>query len=139
MAKGRKARNRLSVIEDDRGIPFFEEEQIAAVICRYYEDIFKSTNQNSSTTVHDALRPSISHQTNELLIKEPTTEEIREATFAIHPDRAPGPDGFSASFFQANWEMVGTTVVAEIKNFFATCTIRALQNETHVRLIPMST
>ena len=25
-----------------------------------------------------------------MLIKDPTAEEIREATFAIHPDKAPG-------------------------------------------------
>ena len=31
MEKGKKARNRVSVIEDDRGVPWFEEEQIAAI------------------------------------------------------------------------------------------------------------
>lgn len=74
-----------------------------------------------------------------MLIKYPTAVEIREATFVIHADKAPGPDGFSASFFQANWETVGPAVVAEIKNFFSMGVIRVSQNETHVRLIPKST
>lgn len=138
MAKGRKARNRLSFIEDGNGIPCFEEEQIAKVICKSYEDIFTSTKQKSSYTVHKALKPCISEQTNEMLIKDPTAEEVRETTFAIHPDKVPRPDGFSASFFQANWETVGLVIVGEIKNFFVMGTLRTSQNETHVRLIPKS-
>lgn len=61
--------------------------------------------------------------------------EIREATFTIHPDKAPGPDGFSASFFQANWEVVGPAVIQEVQGFFYTGHLRSSQNETHVRLI----
>lgn len=139
MSKGRKARNRLSVIEDHRGIPCFDDEQIAAVICKFYNDIFKSTYKDSTATVNQALKPRISQKTNKMLIKDPTEEEIREATFTIHPDKVPGPDGFSASFFQANWETVGPEVVNEIHNFIATGSLRSLQNETHVRLIPKIT
>ncbi|KAJ0261902.1 Alpha carbonic anhydrase domain-containing protein [Hirschfeldia incana] len=35
--KARKSRNRLTVIEDDNGIPWFEEEKIAEVICKYFD------------------------------------------------------------------------------------------------------
>lgn len=50
--------------------------------------------------------------------------EIKEATFTIHPDKAPSPDGFSASFFQANWEVVGPDVIQETQGFFATETLQ---------------
>lgn len=36
---------------------------------------------------------------NAALIQDPSAAEIKEAIFAIHPDKAPGPDGFSAMFF----------------------------------------
>lgn len=39
--KARRARNRLTVIENAAGTPVFEEEQIAAVISNYYNYIFK--------------------------------------------------------------------------------------------------
>ena len=35
------------------------------------------------------------------------SEEIREAVFQIPPTKSPGPDGFTASFFQDHWEVVG--------------------------------
>lgn len=73
---------------------------------------------------------------NAALIQDPSAAEIKEATFAIHPDKAPGPDGFSASFFQANWEVVGPAVIREVQGFFSTGAIRPTQNATHVRLIP---
>ena len=38
--------------------------------------------------------------------------------FSIHPDKAPGPDGFSANFFQSNWKAVGPAIIREIQSFF---------------------
>lgn len=37
--------------------------------------------------------------------------------FPIHPDKAPGPYGFSASFFQSNWEVVRPAMIKEIQHF----------------------
>ena len=67
---------------------------------------------------------------------EPTLLEIKEATIAIHADKAPWPDGFSASFFQANWEAIGPAVVQEIQLFFSTGSLAKTINHTYVRLIP---
>ena len=136
VTKGRRARNRLSVIEDEDGLPVFEEEKISGVICKFYDNLFTSNHFDSAHTIEKALKPCISLETNEELIKEPTPEEIRNATFAIHADKAPGPDGFSASFFQSNWEVIGPAIVTEVQRFFTTGILSPSLNETHVRLIP---
>lgn len=134
--KGRKTKNRMNVIEDEDGLPCFEEEQISAVFCKYYASLFTTTPRVESQTVDEALRPCITEKQNEMLIKIPTSKEIKEATFAIHPDKAPGPDGFSASFFQANWEITGPTIIQEIQQFFSTGNLTKSVNHTYVRLIP---
>ncbi|XP_056852238.1 uncharacterized protein LOC130508709 [Raphanus sativus] len=136
ITKGRKTRNRLSVMENEAGTPSFEEDQISAVICDFYEKLFDSPGYVVSSAVNEALKPCISTEQNELLIKEPTPEEIKRATFAIHADKAPGPDGFSASFFHSNWQVVGPAVVAEVQQFFLTGELSTTINNTHVRLIP---
>jgi len=59
--------------------------------------------------------------------------------FLIHPDKAPGPDGFSASFFHSNWSTVGPALILEIQNFFRTGYMPPASNTTHVRLIPKVT
>lgn len=38
--KTRKSKNRMTVIENEAGVPWFEEDQIADVICKYYDKIF---------------------------------------------------------------------------------------------------
>lgn len=115
-AKGRSAKNRFSVLENSRGVPVYEEEQIAEVVSSFYTDLFLSSNSDSKQTVLEALTPCITSVQNENLIKIPQAKEITEATFAINGDKAPGPDGFSASFFQANWEVVGPAVIKEIQS-----------------------
>uniref|UniRef100_A0A0D3AZ11 Reverse transcriptase domain-containing protein n=1 Tax=Brassica oleracea var. oleracea TaxID=109376 RepID=A0A0D3AZ11_BRAOL len=55
---------------------------------------------------------------NTTLIAIPSPFEIREALFSINPDKAPGPDGFSASFYQNFWDILGEDVVKDIQAFF---------------------
>ncbi|XP_013751397.2 uncharacterized protein LOC106453727 [Brassica napus] len=134
--KARKSKNRMTVIENEAAVPWFEEEQIAKAVCNYYEKLFASTQTEDLHILNEALHPCVTQQVNEGLIRDPTAEEIKEATFAINLDKAPGPDGFSASFFQANWEVVGPTVIKEVQHFFTTGALRPSQNITYVRLIP---
>lgn len=136
VTKGRKARNRLTVIEDENGIPVYEEKQISEVICKFYSTLFTASNMEEENTVDEALQPCVTQEQNEKLIGIPSFSEIKKATFAIHPDKAPGPDGFSASFFQSNWETVGDAVTREIQLFFITGYLPSSMNKTFVRLIP---
>lgn len=117
------------MIEDDNGVQHFEEESIAATISHYFQNIFTSTNPQVSKVVNRALKPCISQAVNEKLTSD---DEIRETMFAIHPDKAPGPDGFSASFFQSNWESVGPAICCEIKSFFASGSLpNKIKTHTH--------
>ncbi|KAL1220554.1 putative mitochondrial protein [Cardamine amara subsp. amara] len=58
------------------------------------------------------------------------------ALFSISADKATGPDGFSASFFQSNWGIIGPAICKEIRNFFILGNMPQSVNETYVRLIP---
>lgn len=116
-ARGRRAKNQLDIIEDSEGNIFYEEEQIADTIANYFREIFSSTTVDCSGTVHKALKPQISATQNDNLITPPFAEEISLVVFSIHPDKAPGPDGFSASFFQSNWENLGSAIKKKFSNF----------------------
>lgn len=136
ITKGRRAKNRLTSIEDDQGIPWHEEEQITRVISQYYSNLFTSSPFDARPTVSKALNPCITQEMNEKLIAIPSPNEVKEALFAIHADKAPGPDGFSASFFQSNWEVISTSIVIEVQRFFVTGFLPTSMNTTHIRLIP---
>lgn len=51
----------------------------------------------------------------EQLLKEFTNDEIRQAVFDLDPLSSPGPDGFSAGFYQDNWEVVGNGTCATVR------------------------
>ena len=48
---------------------------------------------------------------NEVLNTDITSEEIRFATFQMHPTKALGKDGFYVIFYQKLWDIVGGDVV----------------------------
>ncbi|XP_019093251.1 PREDICTED: uncharacterized protein LOC109129453 [Camelina sativa] len=108
--KSRRALNNIAVMESAAGNPVYEEKEIVKAIIDYFQQIFTSQNGNGRNVVQEALTCCITQDINETLIKLPSTEEIKAACFSIHPDKAPGPDGFSASFFQSNWSTVGEII-----------------------------
>ena len=134
--KSRRARNKLIVIEDSEGIPVFEEKQIVEVISNYFQQIFNSSSPPTAAIVNRALTHCISTSTNEALTAIPSISEVKTTLFGIHPDKAPGPDGFSTSFFQSNWSVVGPAITREIQHFFSTGSLPWSINNTHIRLIP---
>lgn len=136
VTKSRKAINKFSVIENTEGVAVYEESKILMVISDYFQNLFTSEEGERQSTVHEAILPRITAETNETLISLPSPEEVRQACFSIHHEKAPGPDGFSASFFQSNWHTVGSSVVLEIQAFFASGNLPDNINKTHIRLIP---
>lgn len=104
------------------------------MITSYFNSIFTSQQGRNTDIVEKVLTPSILEETNINLIHDPSPKEIKEAMFSIHADKAPWPDGFSASFFQSNWQTVGP--FQEIQEFYISGVIPRTINITHIRLIP---
>ncbi|CAA7040441.1 unnamed protein product [Microthlaspi erraticum] len=137
VSRNRKRVNTIVMLEDKQGKACFEESEIATIISEYYNDLFTTIEEPRRKNIVDqTLSPCISQEENLKLIELPSTEEIKEALFSIHPDKAPGPDGFSACFFQTHWEVVGESIVEEVGSFFSSGILPTAINNTHVRLIP---
>ncbi|XP_075659168.1 uncharacterized protein LOC142629059 [Castanea sativa] len=62
--------------------------------------------------------------------------EVKEGLWSLKPLKAPGPDGIHAGFFQAYWQLVGTSVVNEVCKVFQDSTMPPHLNETLITLIP---
>jgi len=65
--------------------------------------------------------------------------EIKEALFQMNPIRAPGPDGYNASFFQRNWQVVGDDLCSAAQHFFGHGRMLSSVNHTFVTLVPKTT
>ncbi|XP_073041676.1 uncharacterized protein [Primulina eburnea] len=73
---------------------------------------------------------------NAILCALYTDTDIYKALFDMQPSKAPGPDGFTALFFQKNWKIVGKEVVAACLNILNSKGDLIGWNDTTLTLIP---
>lgn len=66
----------------------------------------------------------------------PTVAEIKQALFAVGGDKALGPDGYNALFYQTFWSLLGPGIIQMVHNFFLTGILDNEINETSIILIP---
>ena len=66
-------------------------------ITRYKKE---QTNPGTLNQYLNLINAEISREQNERLTKSITNDEIKNAMFSIGKNKSPGPDGFTAGFFQ---------------------------------------
>ncbi|KAL4302951.1 hypothetical protein GQ457_10G005050 [Hibiscus cannabinus] len=77
-----------------------------------------------TSVLQDSLNAPVSHK------------EIKDVLFSMNGNKAPGPDGFSARFFQAAWNIVGPDFLRAVQFFFATSSLPDSLNSTIITLVP---
>ena len=116
----RRMQNSFTVLEDGNGTAVYEEEQISGVVADYYRTLFTTNGNQNFSIVDEVIDKKITPEMNRCLTSIPSELEIREAAFSINGGKTPGPDGFSAKFYQAYWHIIGADVSRDIRLFFET-------------------
>ena len=62
--------------------------------------------------------------------------EVKKAVFNISADRAPGPDGFNALFYQSCWDIVGGDVTSDVEDYFGGAYMPRSFTSTMIVLLP---
>lgn len=90
------------------------------VAVSYFNNMFTSSRAATTeyTSIFDEYEPRVTAAMNTDLTKEVTEEEIRNAVFTIGADKAPGPDGITAAFFQQFWPDIKDDIIREVRKFF---------------------
>ena len=82
-------------------------------ITKYYKELFgpsaESNFQLDESITHDI--PQVTEAENEFLTSPFSEEEIRTVVFQMEHNKAPGPDGFPAEFYQCFWDMIKADLV----------------------------
>jgi hypothetical protein len=61
--------------------------------------------------------PQITSRENEALVAEFSEKEVRDAIFQMKHNKAPGPDGFPAEFYQVFWSLIKDDLMAMFQDF----------------------
>jgi hypothetical protein len=65
-----------------------------------------------------------------------TDEEIERALFMMHPDRSPGPNGFTVGFYIRHWNILKTSICSAVREFLNGGDMPEIVNTTVLVLIP---
>ncbi|XP_018467689.2 uncharacterized protein LOC108839423 [Raphanus sativus] len=65
--------------------------------------------------------------------------DIEKAFLSLPKNKSPGPDGYPAEFFTANWKVVGRDMIDAVKEFLSTGDLLQQWNATLLILVPKKT
>jgi hypothetical protein len=104
-----------------------------------FESVYTEPHQDASDPASYplALIPTSVHEdVNIKLAREIDQQEIKEALDQLHPDKAPGPDGFTARFYQHGWNIIKSDLTKLINKSQSCARIGGGTNSSFLALIP---
>lgn len=118
MASARRHNNTISKIKDANGVWKEQVEDVKQVIVDYFYEL------SQTSTTHDMLKygevtQTVHENLNQDLMLPITSEEVKSAVFAMHPEKSPVLDGLHPTFFQAYYDIVNYDIVGDdVSDFY---------------------
>uniref|UniRef100_A0A803NK38 Reverse transcriptase domain-containing protein n=1 Tax=Cannabis sativa TaxID=3483 RepID=A0A803NK38_CANSA len=132
----RRRRNEISAIKNDVGGWETEARRIGYVFNGFFHDLYNSDGVDLDESFFELFSLSVTREENDRIKAIPEKEEIWNAVAAMHPLKAPGPDGMPGCFYRRYWDVVGSEVTTMVQLFFSTGSLERQLNYTYICLIP---
>jgi hypothetical protein len=118
IANGKHRKKKIFQLEQEEGT-IVGDENLKTYITEYYKKLFGEPQHSSVVMEEDRIDdiPQVSAAENETLIKDYSFEEVYEAISQMKHNKAPGPDGFPAEFYQTFWEVIKVDLMALFISF----------------------
>jgi mannosylglycoprotein endo-beta-mannosidase len=118
VANGKHRKQHIYRLEDDNGV-VVTSDRIKCHITNYYKNLFGVPEQTEITLMEDQIHdiPQVSDEENKILIADFTENEVRGVVFQMEHNKAPGPDGFPAEFYQVFWGVIKGDLLAMFHDF----------------------
>lgn len=137
--KTRQAQNQIICLLDRNGRIIDQLEDIKSHAVDYYSTLLggPSTSAAPSPQIISSFLPlRCSPTAVDILAADFTDLDIQTAFLSLPASKAPGPDGYPAEFFKANWNVVGRDMIAAVKEFMESGCLLQQWNSTIISLIP---
>ena len=118
VANGKRRKTRIFRLEQDEGI-IEGDENLKKYITKYYKGLFGQHQENKFSLVESITEdiPQVTEQENDILTADFIEKEVRNAIFQMKHNKAPGPDGFPAEFYQVFWSLIKDDLMAMFRDF----------------------
>jgi len=138
--KLRNSSNLIKVIKDDNGNKVVDMKGIKEVVIGFYMRLLGSSDHHFSEAKASRVSQLVKKKFPPLCVfnmaANVSREEIRKTIFSMNKGKAPGPDGYSASFYHKAWTVIGEDVTDAILEFFSTGKLLKETNATIITLVP---
>ncbi|XP_057774892.1 uncharacterized protein LOC130993874 [Salvia miltiorrhiza] len=133
-----KRRNTLITRLNIDGVDVYDPSIIEQHIIGHFSALFMDDGSPSADPleIEALIDVAVSDAQNNFLVSIPEESEIAAEVFGMDANSAPGPDGFSGSFFQTCWEIIKTDVVSVVQTFFRSSYLPTGCNSSTMILIP---
>jgi hypothetical protein len=101
VANGKHRRKFICQLEQEEGT-IVGQDNLKIYISEYCKPLFGPPS-DSGCTMRDSIThdiPQLSHEENDILIAKFSEKDIHDAIMQMEKNKAPGPDGFPAEFYQ---------------------------------------
>ena len=118
VANGKHRKQHIFILEQEDGV-IVGDLELKKYITNYYKNLFGKPDEIDISLVESRIDdiPQVTDAENDTLISAFTEIEVKEAVFQMEHNKAPGPDGFLAEFFQVFWEIIKEDLMALFKDF----------------------
>eukprot|EP00253_Pinus_taeda_P021912 PITA_21912 len=135
-AQVRKCTNSISEIKDG-SIIHKDNANIKKAAYLHFKSLYsQDINLDQNSDIMDVVPSLISAEMNHLLEANVTKNEVKDALFAMDPDKAPGLDGFSARFLEICWPIMEKYLYKMVLKSQVCQKIRGSTNSAFLALIP---
>ncbi|GJV17869.1 hypothetical protein Tco_1363192 [Tanacetum coccineum] len=133
--KSRDSRNRIDTITNAEGLVFVNEA-VPNIFVSHCEMFLGLAGETQGFNDSNLFKTCLNEQVATNMVRNVTPLEVKEALFSMGDDKSPGPDGYTACFFKAAWEVVADDVTNAICEFFRNGNLLKELNHTIIALIP---
>lgn len=112
MANGKRRKTRIFRLEQD-GEVIEGDKNLKKFITRYYKNLFGASERNNFSLDESRTGdiPQVTREENEVLTKEFSEKEVREAIFQMKHNKAP------VEFYQVFWSLIKDDLMAMFREF----------------------
>ncbi|KAL2944068.1 LINE-1 retrotransposable element ORF2 protein, partial [Bienertia sinuspersici] len=118
--KAQRLKSNIHAIQDLNGNICNSPGQIANAFSQFYKQLIGSSEMIDRMHVEQHIvneGPTLRTDQQEEIMRAFNVQDVKAAIFSIDGDKAPGPDGFGASFFKENWNIVGPLISDAVLDF----------------------
>ncbi|KAK2653179.1 hypothetical protein Ddye_013035 [Dipteronia dyeriana] len=135
---GRGNRSKIHSITGDDGSLIEGDIPVKNEAIHHFQNILGCSMlvRHGIGTLSNIIDNVISNDHDDSMDRDVTNDEIREVCFSLHPNKAPGPDGFNAYFFKKTWDIVSEDVINDIQEFFRSGHLLKDLSTTILALVP---